>query len=416
MPVPIVTVRELMQPEPVVVPPNCPLREVLALMNQYRIGAVVVVSPERALLGIFTERDLLRRVIDADAGWRELPVSLWMTSNPHAVGPGLGWEEITSLMDRLRVRHLPVVEENRVVGIISTRMLMSRRTEYLNGQIETRTRELKRANDELMTRDADLRYNLRAASRFQTQLLLPRTPLDWPELHWGIHFAPLNHLGGDYYDVAQPDADHLGFLIADASGHSIAAMMVAIISRMAFSEVAHSTTSPGDVLTAMNDRLQGLADERFVTAFYGVFNRENWLLTYANAGHPYPLRRVAATGEVQALSANGFMLGIMPGEQYRERTVQLAPGDRLCFYTDGLIEARNEIGETFGIDRLTNCLINHGEESAQNLTADILTYQQIFRGTQFPGDDVTLVVAELAGFDQLRARFIPPASPPHSAL
>ena len=151
-----------------------------------------------------------------------------------------------------------------------------------------------------------------------------------------------------------------------------------------------------------------------MTAFYGVFNRKNWVLTYANAGHPYPLRRVAATGEVEPLSANGFMLGIMPGEQYRERKVQLAPGDRLCFYTDGLIEDRNEIGESFGIERLTRCFINHGEESAQNAAADILTYQQIFRGTQLSGDDVTLVVAELARHDQLPTRITPPASPPRS--
>jgi sigma-B regulation protein RsbU (phosphoserine phosphatase) len=132
-----------------------------------------------------------------------------------------------------------------------------------------------------------------------------------------------------------------------------------------------------------------------VTAFYGVLNRRSWVLTYANAGHPYPLRRVAATGEVQALSATGFMLGIMPGEQYREKTVQLASGDRLCFYTDGLIEARNEIGETFGVDRLTRCLATHGNEAAPKVAADVLACQQSFRGTESLGDDVTLVVAEL---------------------
>jgi serine phosphatase RsbU (regulator of sigma subunit) len=397
MPDSFLTVRQFMQPEPIVVPPSCPIRDVLALMNQYRIGAVIVVEPSHSLAGIFTERDLLRRVADADPGWRDLPVSRWMTPNPHTVGPDVGWEEVTALLDRLRVRHLPVVEQGRVVGIISTRMLMGHRTEYLNRQVEERTRELRHANDELMARDADLRYNLRAAARFQTRLLLPHAPPDWPELRWGVHFAPLDHLGGDYYDVAHPDADHLGFLIADASGHSIAAMMVAIISRIAFAEVAGKTVSPGAVLTAMNARLQGLADERFVTAFYGVLDRRNLVFTYANAGHPYPLRHVAATGEVQRLPAPGFMLGIMPGEEYREQSVQLSPGDRLCFYTDGLIEARNEIGETFGIDRLTGCLLNHGSEGSDQLTAHILACQQTFRGTHALSDDVTLVVAELAG-------------------
>jgi serine phosphatase RsbU (regulator of sigma subunit) len=390
-------VRQLMQPEPVAVRPDCPLHEVLALMNRYRIGSVVVTSLDQRLLGIFTERDLLRRVADAGPSWRELPVADWMTSSPHSVSPDLSWEEVLAMMERLRVRHLPVVERDRVIGIVSAGGIMSRRTDYLNGQVEARTRELKSVNDELMARDAELRYNLRAASRFQTRLLLPHHPPEWPELKWGVHFAPLDHLGGDYYDVSQPDEDHLGFLIADASGHSIAAMMVAIISRIAFGEVAHSTASPSAVLNAMNDRLQGLADERFVTAFYGVLNRRTWTLTYANAGHPFPLRRIAATGRVQALSANGFMLGIVPGEQYRERSVELAPGDRLCFYTDGLIEARNEIGETYGVERLTECLAAHGQLPAPELMAAVLACQQEFRGSQRQTDDVTLVVAELVG-------------------
>lgn len=395
MPDPTFRVRQLMQPNPIAVSPECPLREVLSRMNQFRIGAVLVVSDQQALQGIFTERDLLRRVTDADAGWRDHPVSRWMSSNPHAVGPDLGWEEVTSLMDRLSVRHLPVVENQLVIGIISARMLTGRRAEYLNRQVEIQTRELKRANDDLMARDADLRYNLHAASRFQTRLLLPHAPPDWPELRWGVHFAPFDHLGGDYYDLAHPDEDHLGFLIADASGHSIAAMMVAIISRIAFGEVANTTLSPGAVLTAMNDRLQSLADERFVTAFYGVLNRRTLALTFANAGHPYPMRHVAATGEVHGLSANGFMLGIMPGEQYREKTVQLAPGDRLCFYTDGLIEARNEIGETFGAEHLTACLKSEGSTHPQRIVESILSAQEDFRGSQPVSDDVTLVVVEL---------------------
>lgn len=386
-----------MQPNPIMVEPCLSIREVLSLMNNRRIGAVVVATSDRELVGIFTERDLLKRVAGADAGWRDYPVSEWMTRDPYTIGPELGWEAVTTLMDQLRVRHLPVIENGRVIGIVTARLLMSYRTEYLNLQVDERTRELKQANDELMARDADLRYNLRAAGSFQNRLLLPHTPPNWPELRWGIHFSPLDHLGGDYYDLAHPDSEHLGLLIADASGHSIAAAMVAILSRIAFSEVARSTISPGEVLTAMNTRLQGLADERFVTAFYAVLNRRTRVLTYANAGHPYPVRRIAETGECQSLRAQGFMLGIMPGEEYREKSIQLVEGDRLCFYTDGLIETRNEIGETFGIERLVECLDLHGTNSAEQIARRILQSQHDFRGTQQLTDDVTLVVTELCG-------------------
>jgi sigma-B regulation protein RsbU (phosphoserine phosphatase) len=393
---PPLTVRDLMQPEPVCVPPDRPLGDALDLMNARRIGAVVVVRPDGTLAGIFTERDLLRRVGTAVPGWRDLPVAEWMTTNTHTIAPDVGWDAAVEMMDRLRIRHLPVLESGRLLGLLSTRQLMRHRAEYLDRQVAERTDELKRAYEELLARDAEQTYNLRAAGRFQNRVLLPHAPPDWAELRWGAHYAPLDHLGGDYYDVANPQPDRLGFLIADASGHSIAAAMVAIMSRTAFTEVASSTASPGAVLTEMNDRLQGLADERFVTAFYCVFDRGTRLLTFANAGHPYPLRWVAATGAVEPLAAQGFMLGIMPGEQYREKTVQLAPGDRLCFYTDGLIEARNEIGETFGTDRLTRCVSARGGECAQPLADHILACQRGFRGTQPLSDDLTLVVTELA--------------------
>ena len=260
------TVRDLMQPEPVCVSPDCPLANVLDLMNARRIGAVVVIRPDDTPAGIFTERDLLKRIGTAPPEWRGVPVSAWMTTNPHTIGPDVGWDAAVEAMDRLRIRHLPVMESTRLVGLLSTRQLMRHRADYLDRQVAARTSELKQANEELLARDSEQTYNLRAAGRFQNRVLLPPAPPEWPELRWATHYAPLDHLGGDYYDVAEPRPDRLGFLIADASGHSIAAAMVAIMSRTAFTEAAATTASPGEVLTAMNARLQGLADERFVTA------------------------------------------------------------------------------------------------------------------------------------------------------
>src|SRR5947208_16968975 len=108
MPMTDLTVRQVMQPDPVTVEPGRPIRDVLDLMNRHRIGAIVVAA-DGALAGIFTERDLLRRVAAADPGWRELPVSAWMTQDPYTVAPGVGWLEVAEMLERLKVRHLPVV-------------------------------------------------------------------------------------------------------------------------------------------------------------------------------------------------------------------------------------------------------------------------------------------------------------------
>jgi sigma-B regulation protein RsbU (phosphoserine phosphatase) len=149
----------------VTVGPDCPLDVVLGLMNLNRIAAVVVIHNDRSLVGIFTERDLLRRVAVANPGWQSLPVSAWMTSNPHTIEPGVGWEAALRTLERLRVRHLPVVEAGDVIGLISPRMLVARREEYLSRAVEERTRELRLANEHLLARDAESRANLRAAGR-----------------------------------------------------------------------------------------------------------------------------------------------------------------------------------------------------------------------------------------------------------
>ena len=136
---PVLTVREFMQPEPVTVDPDCPLDVVLGLMNLHRIGALLVVSAEAQLLGIFTDRDLLRRVGVAASEWQALPVSTWMTREPFTIPPEAGWDEAVGLMERHRIRHLPVVENGKVIGLVSSRMLMSRRTDYLNRVVGSAT-------------------------------------------------------------------------------------------------------------------------------------------------------------------------------------------------------------------------------------------------------------------------------------
>ena len=389
------TVRLVMDRTPVAVEPTTPIRDVLAVMNQRRIGSVLVVQDARTLAGIFTERDLLKRIVDAEPGWRDLPVAEWMTTDPHVIGPDVGWNDAVGLMGKLRVRHMPVIEDGRLIGIISTRLLMARRTEFLNRQIADHTEELRGANESLLSRDAEILQYLRTTGTLQRRVMLPHAAPDWPELRWAVHYAPLDHLGGDYYDYANPDRDHLGFLIADASGHSIHAAFVAILAHFAFNEVAEKTAKPGEVLSTMNGRLLNISDERFVTAFYGVFDRRTGTLRYASAGHPPPLHYDARNGIVRKLSAQGFLLGVMPDEVYTEREVVLEPGDKICFYTDGLIEARNEIGELFGIDRLSGYLATLGHGTAAEILHGILAGQRTFSGTTKLDDDLTAVVVEM---------------------
>ena len=383
------TVRQVMELHPVVVPPTAPIQTVVTLMHDCRIGSVLVVEDSR-LVGIFTERDLLRRVSTAVPGWRDYPVSQWMTAAPHTIPPDVGWDDAVGRMHQLRVRHLPVVEGDAVVGVISTRLLMGKRDEYLTRRIEEGTRQLRHANDQLIARDGEVLHSLRTAGRLQTKIMLPPAPPKRPGMKWALHYEPLDHLGGDYCDFAE-EPGRLGFLIADASGHSIAAAMVAMMARFAFTQ-AQPKSDPAAVLGAMNERLLEVSEERFVTAFYSVFDEATGVLHYSAAGHPYPLHFEKATGEVKPLVAQGFLLGIMSGEVYTARCRQLAPGDKVCFTTDGVSEARNEIGEMYGTERLTECLRVNGNQSAEAVLWLLMESLHDFRGNTPFNDDVTMAV------------------------
>jgi phosphoserine phosphatase RsbU/P len=396
MPVPAdLTVRRLMTTGPARVTPDQPVQVALDLMNSRRVGAVLVADADDKLVGIFTERDFLRQAVQAGSQWHTSPIRDWMSPYPYTIHPDAGWEEAVASLERLRVRHLPVVENGRLVGIITTRALMAHRAEHLNEIVRDRTRELKRANDALLARDAELTHYMNSAARLQKRLVLPQAPPDWPEVAWGVHFAPLDPLGGDLYGFARPDEDHLGVLIADASGHGIPAAMVAIMTRLAFVEASRGTARPGEVLAAMNQRLLDLADERFVTAFYGVLDRKTRQLAYANAGHPFPSRYSARTGQASELTARGFLLGVMAEEVYAERVVDLEPGDRLVLFTDGVADCRDDRGATFGHERVRELLPALAKGTAAQIADGYARELSQFRGETKPVDDMTLVVAEI---------------------
>ena len=274
------------------------------------------------------------------------------------------------------------------VGIVSARHLIAARAEHLDRLVAERTAQLGE-------RDAQMRHNMEVAGRLMDRLLLPRAPPEWPELAWGVYYRPLDQLGGDYYDFAQPDANHLGVLIADASGHSLPAALVAIMARIAFAETSRRSAAPRPSSAQMNARLQGLADERYVTAFYGLYDRRTRALTYANAGHPPPLHYSAATRVALPLEGRGFMLGIVPDVRYDEASLTLAPGDRLCLFTDGAPDSLSPEDVPFGVERMAAVMATEGEQPAEVLLQQVVNEILTFRGPRPAGDDCTILVAEV---------------------
>jgi serine phosphatase RsbU (regulator of sigma subunit)/DNA-binding NarL/FixJ family response regulator len=212
---------------------------------------------------------------------------------------------------------------------------------------------------------------------------------------------PARETSGDFYDFLALPGGQLGILIADVANKGMgAALYMALCRTLIRTYAAEHPTRPDLVLSATNRRL--LMDARaglFVTACYGVIDPASGMLAYCNAGHNPPLLLSALDGSpVRELRRTGMALGAVEDQVWRQSTVQIAPGDVLLLYTDGITEAQDPNGSFFGADRLLGSLQASLYSSAaevpcaQRIQDALLAEIHAFVGNAPQFDDITLVV------------------------
>jgi len=186
----------------------------------------------------------------------------------------------------------------------------------------------------------NLAEQLRLAGLVQRDFLPARLP-NSGQLHWAATFIPAEWVSGDIYDVMRLDEDHIGFYIADAVGHSVPAALLTIFLKqtMVMRETignSYRVFDPSEVMRNLNTRMaaQKLSGYQFATCCYCLLNTKTLQLTYARAGHPYPVL-IRSDGWPQQLEIRGSLLGVFDQVDYVQQTIQLRAGDRLLLYSDG---------------------------------------------------------------------------------
>ncbi|WP_129597228.1 PP2C family protein-serine/threonine phosphatase [Anaerophilus nitritogenes] len=150
------------------------------------------------------------------------------------------------------------------------------------------------------------------------------------------HYISCDEVGGDLYDYIELE-DEFWFMIADIKGHGVAAAMVSTMLKALFNSIIKYGKNPNHVLEEMNTTFCNMTDNKTdlsFSAFVGVI-KEN-ILTYANAGHPYPIIIHSDTKECKLLKLNGRLMGIFDDIQYNNGQVSIQKDDILLVYTDGL--------------------------------------------------------------------------------
>ena len=200
-----------------------------------------------------------------------------------------------------------------------------------------------RASEKIVERygiGENIATQLKIAGRVQRDFL-PATLPDNDRLRWDTVFMPAEYVSGDIYDVAKIDEQHIGFYIADVVGHSMPAALLTIFLKQALVmrqtiDNNYRILSPAEVMRNLNVKMaaQKLSGYQFATCCYCLLNTKTLQLTYARAGHPYPI--LIRPGEpLQQLEVRGSLLGIFEQAEYSQQTIQLRPGDKLMLYSDG---------------------------------------------------------------------------------
>ncbi len=261
---------------------------------------------------------------------------------------------------------LPKSPRTEEIGVsvrnaLERRQLLAER-ERLHAQLQRKVRELEETS-ELLRRDLERAEVIQRA-------LLPRSPPAMEDYCVQAFYRPGQHVGGDLYDVVRLGERHLVFYLADATGHGVTSAMLSVLFKQSLVLADPATglaLPPAAVLAAVNRSLcqAHAAPGLFLTAVLGLLDTSDASLTLASAGHP-PVLHAREGRETRLIRRTGPALGLAPDAQFRQERLQLAAGDRIFLYTDGLIPS----GTQQELERVERVLSNP-RSSAQQVMAQL---------------------------------------------
>jgi serine phosphatase RsbU (regulator of sigma subunit) len=214
----------------------------------------------------------------------------------------------------------------------------------------------------------------------------------------GLEIAGMMHaargVGGDYYDYFPVDAHTTQIIIADVSGKGVPAALLMSATAAAMRLEGNRDRNILEQVQRLNAEIGAVSDpERYVTLLVAEIDTHKRIIRYVNCGHNPALLFRAKTGTLTRMGSSCPPIGLSPDEICELAAADLTAGDVLIFYTDGVTEAENRLGEEFGMERLSSVLRDGSSFSAEDLMTKIYNAAADFCGDNF-NDDVTILVVK----------------------
>ncbi|MEE8130227.1 MAG: SpoIIE family protein phosphatase [Vicinamibacterales bacterium] len=293
-------------------------------------------------------------------------------------------------------------EEERRIGVLylDSRERKSFRSTSMRAALETLANEAAVAieNARLYRESQDkasLEQDLRTAYEFQ-QALLPKAAPALGYFDAAALMVPCRMIGGDFFEYVTLDEGAFGFTLGDVAGKGAPAGLLGARIQEIFSAHAPLLVDPASTVDQINTTLlRRSLESRFVTMFYGILYRDG-RLRFCNGGHNPPIL-IAADG-VRRLQTGGLIVGLFDDAVFEEETQQMAPGDLLVVFSDGITEATNDQGEEFGDDRIIECVCDAGAaRDPDAVLTRVFDRLKQFTVDELQGDDMTALVLRYTG-------------------
>lgn len=207
---------------------------------------------------------------------------------------------------------------------------------------------------------------------------------------------PAKAVGGDFYNFALLDENHLVLVMADVSGKGVPAALFMMVTNILLTERLRAGDTPAEALEAVNNRVcaRNILN-MFVTVWVGILDLSTGKIVAANAGHDDPA--ICRKGEKFEIfkEKHGIIVGAMPDAKYENYEIDLAKGDKLFLYTDGVVEATNSNNEFFKVERMLESLNKHKTKTPKEILKGVKKSVDDFVGDAPQFDDITMLCVEL---------------------
>jgi phosphoserine phosphatase RsbU/P len=295
---------------------------------------------------------------------------------------------------------VPLIYKDKVIGVLD--LEHTRRGYFTEDHMRTISTlaaqiaiaiENARLYEQISRQEKRLEQDLLLARELQYRLLPNCCPiLQRAEL--AAKFTPARAIGGDLYDFISYSGGQTAVAIGDVSGKGApAAIYAALVSGIIRS---HAAEEPGaaHMLEAINLSLaERPIEAQYVSIIYAVWDDAQRILQIANSGLPRPI--YCHQGKVERIEATGLPLGLFPSAEYDEFTFRAAPGDAFVFFSDGILDARNQHGNTFGRERAEQIVTRNCYKTADEIVTLIFDEVTTFVGDTEQFDDQSVVAIKV---------------------